>query len=155
MASSNDKVTNTAVITVLAVDADVHAEGNSSIHIDGSMITEVEPKKEGIEAMKALKLRLNSVSVLWQQDRLPSNSIAALPFPQYSKTLVGVSGRNSFGPLYGSVVVITMNAILVVTEESVFGVACNGFASVSVASHVSLQPFQEAFVADNELDAGL
>lgn len=47
-----------------------------------------------------------------------------------------------------------MNAILVVSDDSVFGVACNGFASVTVAPHIALQSFQDAFSEEGNTDIG-
>ena len=41
---------------------------------------------------------------------------------------------------YGSVALITMNAVLLVSQEAVTGVSTCGFASTTVSSHISLQP---------------
>lgn len=163
MASNNDRVTNTAVVTVLAVDADIYVDEDKVEQEGDTRESSESPRTEGSTKRNNLlsgqKLRVSAISVLWQQDRLPRDCIAVLPVPQWTGEKVGPSGAAVYakeyaGPLFGAVFVISMNAILVVSDESVFGVACNGFASVTVASHIALQPFQDAFSEDDNTEIG-
>lgn len=162
MASNNDRVTNTAVVTVLAVDADTYVEEEKVEQEADTQDSSESPRTDGSikrnNLLSGQKLRVSAISVLWQQDRLPRDSIAVLPAPQWTGENVSpsatASAKESVGPLFGAVFVITMNAILVVSDESVFGVACNGFASVTVASHIALQPFQDAFSEEDNPEIG-
>lgn len=57
---------------------------------------------------------------------LPHDSICIVPL--------------SHPTLRGSVALVTMNAVMLVTQESVTGAATCGFASATVSSHIKLQP---------------
>eukprot|EP00596_Hydrurales_sp_CCMP1899_P002512 CAMPEP_0119050680 /NCGR_PEP_ID=MMETSP1177-20130426/71169_1 /TAXON_ID=2985 /ORGANISM="Ochromonas sp, Strain CCMP1899" /LENGTH=261 /DNA_ID=CAMNT_0007029351 /DNA_START=142 /DNA_END=924 /DNA_ORIENTATION=+ len=67
-----------------------------------------------------------SASLLWKQTRLPHDSICI------------ISLSNPL--LTGCVALVSMNAVLLVSQESVLGIATCGFASISVSSHIKLQP---------------
>jgi hypothetical protein len=159
MASNIDRVTNTAVVTILAVDADIYIEeddereGNTAQESNDSPRTEGNTERNNV--LSGQKLRVSAISVLWQQDRLPRDSIALLPAPPFTERVVDLGAREHAGPLFGAVFVITMNAILVVSDDSVFGVACNGFASVTVSPHIALQSFQNAFSEEDYTDIGI
>ena len=62
---------------------------------------------------------------LWQQKKLPHDSCR----------LVHMSACRA---VPAGVLVITLNAVLIATQESVFGLASNGFAKVSVSDHIPL-----------------
>ena len=66
-----------------------------------------------------------SVSLLWRQLRLPHDSICLIPL--------------SHPCLCGSIALISMNAVLLVDQETVIGTATCGFASTTVSSHIKLQ----------------
>lgn len=87
----------------------------------------------------AADLVKKSVSVIWQQMQLPHDSIRLLSTPK------SVLGSNC------GVIVVSMNALLVVTQEAVVGLAFNGFAGTTVSSHISLQPWE--FDEGLELDS--
>ena len=57
---------------------------------------------------------------------LPHDSICIVPLIQSSD--------------FGSIALITMNAVLLVSQEGVTGVSTCGFASTTVSSHITLQP---------------
>lgn len=111
MASNIDRVTNTAVVTVLAVDADIYIEedeereGNSSQESSDSPRTEGNIKRNNV--LSGQKLRVSAISVLWQQDRLPRDSIAMLPAPPLNEKAVDpgipVSAKEHAGPLFRAV----------------------------------------------------
>jgi hypothetical protein len=67
-----------------------------------------------------------SVSVLWRQMKLPCDSICILSLSHPS--------------LCGSVALVTLNAVLIVSQEAVSGIATCGFAGTTVSSHIKLQP---------------
>ena len=67
-----------------------------------------------------------SVSLLWRQLRLPHDSICIIPLSNPS--------------LCGSIALVSMNAVLLVSQETVIGTATCGFASTTVSSHIKLQP---------------
>lgn len=67
-----------------------------------------------------------NASLLWKQSRLPHDSICI------------ISLSNPL--LTGCVVLVSMNAVLLVSQEAVLGIATCGFASISVSSHIKLQP---------------
>ena len=134
MASNNPRVTNTGVVTLLAIDACTFCDDDDSFLIS----TTAAPQH------KQQKLCVNTVSVLWQQDRLPATSASIIALPSELRLTTTRADSNGMSPLSGSVVLISMNAILLVSEDSVVGVACNGFASSTVSSHVVLQSYFDA-----------
>ena len=67
-----------------------------------------------------------TVSLLWRQLMLPHDSICIVPLIHSSD--------------FGSIALITMNAVLLVSQEGVTGVSTCGFASTTVSSHITLQP---------------
>eukprot|EP01034_Spumella_vulgaris_P027975 gene27975-34765_t len=82
-----------------------------------------------------------SAAVLWQQDRLPSDSVC----------LVSLSHRK----FAGSVCVVSLNALLVASHDGVVGIAVNGFADTTVSPHHDLQPWEnrDESLGGLELDA--
>jgi hypothetical protein len=75
----------------------------------------------------AVDMITESCVVLWKQDELPHDSFKLV------KPGDGVS--------LGGVIVVSMNAILVVSQESVHGLATNSFAKVTVSEHIPLVPW--------------
>ena len=67
-----------------------------------------------------------SVSLLWRQLKLPHDCICIVPLSHPS--------------LCGSIAVVSMNALLLVSQEAVIGTATCGFASATVSPHIKLQP---------------
>lgn len=146
MGSNNVRVVNTAVLTVLAVDASVYCDQDSG--------ASTAPDLKTFEMNE--KLRVNTVTVLWQQDCLPSNSICILPLSGKAANVPATSHWSlaQRSPLGGAVLLVTLNAILVVAEESVFGLACNGFASSTVAKQIPLQSFYDAVSFGSYVEEG-
>lgn len=68
-----------------------------------------------------------SVVVMWQQDLLPHDSCRLL------SVRLPVTGA--------LVLVLSMNAVIAVSQDAVAGVGVNGFATTSVAEHIRLQPW--------------
>lgn len=62
---------------------------------------------------------------LWQQTKLPHNSCRLVPI-------------TPCGVVPSGVMVVTLNAALIATQEGVFGIATNGFAKVTVSEHIPL-----------------
>ena len=78
-----------------------------------------------------------AVTVLWRHEQLPHDSIRLLAMPG--------SPRGD-----SSVLVVSMNALLLVSAEGVQGIAFNGFAATTVAPHIFLQNWP--FTIGIELD---
>ncbi len=79
-----------------------------------------------------------TLSRLWQHDSLPHNSIRLLTLPGHPR-------GNS------SVLLVTMNAVLLISAERVLGQATNGFAAITVTPAVFLQTWP--YTIGVELDA--
>ena len=73
----------------------------------------------------AVNLVTKKCAPLWQQQKLPHDSCRLVPMSACRAVPAGV-------------LVITLNAILIATQESVFGLATNGFAKVTVGAHIPL-----------------
>lgn len=73
----------------------------------------------------AVNFATQSCVPLWQQKKLPHNSCR----------LVSMSPCRAVS---SGVMVITLNAALIATQEGVFGIATNGFAKATVSDHISL-----------------
>ena len=75
----------------------------------------------------AVDVAMQRCVVLWRQEDLPHDSVRLLPLdPSVAR---------------GAVLLIANNAVLVVTQESVHGLACNGFAKTTVADAIPLVPW--------------
>lgn len=142
MSSNNPRVTNTGVVSLLAIDAFICCDEDSI------------PSSSSDSQLKRQKLCVNTVSVLWQQDRLPATAVSIIALPAEMKLTSSNGISNEMSPLSGSLVVISMNAILLVSEDSVVGVACNGFASTTVSSHIPLQSYFDALTGGSKSDEG-
>ena len=77
-------------------------------------------------AVVAVDMVTKSASLVWRQRKLPHDCVRILPLSHPS--------------LQGTVAVISMNAVLVVSENAIVGTATCGFASASVdTSNIKLQ----------------
>lgn len=78
----------------------------------------------------AIDTVLKTAAVIWHRDKLPSDSVRLVPLHHPA--------------LAGAVAVVSLNALLVVTQEITFAVAMNGFAAISVdQKSVKLQPWAD------------
>ena len=77
-------------------------------------------------AVVAVDMVTKSASLVWRHRKLPHDCVRILPL--------------SHASLQGSVAVISMNAVLIVSENAIVGTATCGFASTSVdSSNIKLQ----------------
>ena len=83
----------------------------------------------------------SSATLLWQQQNLPHDSVRLLMLP------------SSPSCCRDSVLLVTMNALLIVSNQGSSGLATNGFAGTSVAPHIYLQSWD--FSEGVELDGSL
>ena len=86
----------------------------------------------------AVDIFLASISILWQQKELPHDSFRLIS----TKRVISSTPE---------VIIISMNAILLVSQHAVIGMAVNGFAGVTIADHIRIQPWPLAEAL--ELDA--
>ena len=68
-----------------------------------------------------------TASKLWQQNNLPHDSLRLLSLKQSSLLRTG------------HVLLVSLNAVLVLSCDTVVGAATNGFAALTVANHIKLQ----------------
>ena len=73
---------------------------------------------------------LQCCTVLWQQSFLPHDSLYFVHL-------------DPFSDLHGTIALVTLNALLIVSQEVVCGIAMNGFAVISVSKHIQLTPWIE------------
>jgi len=76
----------------------------------------------------AVDILSKSLEIVWQQSQLPHDSLRL-------QTL-------SSNSLKYSLALITMNAILLVNSNEIVGIATNGFATISVAPHIHIRPWE-------------
>ncbi|CAE7712797.1 CPSF160, partial [Symbiodinium microadriaticum] len=75
----------------------------------------------------AVDVATRNCVVLWRQENLPHDSLLLQPLPS--------------SVARGGALLITNNALLIVTQESVHGLATNGFAKTTVAEKIPLVPW--------------
>lgn len=85
----------------------------------------------------AIDIHNKSASIIWQQSNLPHDSSRILTFPSANFTKVVI-------------ILVTMNALIFISQNSVVGIATNGFASTTVSSDIRLQSLEleEGFELD-------
>jgi hypothetical protein len=85
----------------------------------------------------AIDIHNKSASIIWQQSNLPHDSFRMFSFSLTNPTKVAI-------------VLVTMNALIFISQNSVVGIAANGFASTTVSSDIRLQSLEleEGFELD-------
>jgi hypothetical protein len=109
---------------------------------------------------------MHCCTVLWQQAFLPHDSLFFVPLQanttsseamlnpafhatntdQHTGSSSDQASKNSAitrNTFTGGVALVSLNALLIVTQEKVSGLATNGFAAVSVSKHINLTPWME------------